>query len=320
MGSVVAMNHGAFTASQILTIRNTVAAGTTPDEFNLFMEVAARTGLDPFRKQVFPLIFNARNADKRRMSIVVGRDGARVLATRSRLPDGSPSYRPSDQEPEITYDETLKGPCNPLGIVKAVVRVYQRDVSGEWHPVVGVAYWDEYAPVAEEWKEDETGKRRPTGKKALDTSGQWPRQPRNMITKCAEMAALRSGWPETWSGIYAEEELDRARAIDMAESNGAWADAAESAETQARLKAIGRVEEQAIVMQFHPTAALEFVPVGKVFDAAMNYIEGCTSPDEITAFAERNRASLKEYWAHAKSDALELKRQMEAKAQAMAAP
>lgn len=312
MGAVVPMtSKSGYSQAQVLTIRQTVAAGTTPAEFDLFMEVCARTGLDPFRRQVFPVIFNAKNAEKRRMTIVVGRDGHRVLATRSRLPDGTPSYRPSDQEPDITYDQVLKSPTNPLGIVKAVVRVYQRDTDGTWYPVVGTAYWDEYAPVSEEWKEDETGKRRPTGKKTLDTSSQWPKQPRNMIVKCAEMAALRSAWPETWGELYSEEELDRARAIDMAEANGAWSDAADQAETGKRLAAIGH-STNTLMMQFATGDALEMVPLGQVFDRSIEFTRGCRTTAEVRDFQDRNRVSLKEYWARNKADALALKKELEA--------
>src|SRR5690606_30532392 len=130
-------------------VQQTVAKDCNQDEFNLFMEAARSYGLDPFRKQIIPLVFskNARDQSKRRMSIVLSRDGLRVIAQRCG------NYRPASEPAQIEYDEALKGPTNPKGIVMARVFLWQRDPSGEWFKVVGEAYWDEFAPIADEWLE-----------------------------------------------------------------------------------------------------------------------------------------------------------------------
>ncbi len=39
-----------------------------------------------------------------------------------------------------------------------------------------------------------------------------------MLAKCATMQALRAGWPDQFGGLYCEEELDRAKALDLAAS------------------------------------------------------------------------------------------------------
>ena len=50
-------------------------------------------------------------------------------------------------------------------------------------PVIGEAYWDEFAPIADEWAFDqEERKRKPTGRKVLDASGNWAKMPIVMIT------------------------------------------------------------------------------------------------------------------------------------------
>ena len=46
----------------------------------------------------------------------------------------------------------------------------------------------------------------------------WARMPRLMIAKCATMQALRAGWPDQFGGIYAEAEMDKAVAVDLAAS------------------------------------------------------------------------------------------------------
>ncbi len=46
---------------QLDLIRRTVAADCTNEEFDLFIEAAERYGLDPFRRQIMPLVFSRRN-------------------------------------------------------------------------------------------------------------------------------------------------------------------------------------------------------------------------------------------------------------------
>jgi phage recombination protein Bet len=109
-----------FTGRQLELIRHTVAKDCTPDEFNLFIAVAQRAGLDPFRRQISALVFNKKHPDRRRMAVVTGIDGLRAIAARSGR------YRPSETEPGINYLPDLKASTNPLGVEKAVVRIFLR--------------------------------------------------------------------------------------------------------------------------------------------------------------------------------------------------
>jgi phage recombination protein Bet len=295
----IAVISTAFTGRQLELIRHTVAKDCQPDEFNLFIAVAQRAGLDPFRKQISALVFNKNKPDKRRMSIITGIDGLRAIAARSGR------YRPDENEPQITYDPSLKGPTNPLGIEKAVVRIYIRDEGGsEWRPVAGVAHWDEFAPISEEWAEDETGRRRPSGKMVLDKSGNWFRMGRVMISKCAEAQALRKAFPEDLSGLYEGAEMDQAQVVDLTPTEIIEAQAAED-----RLEKVGG--KGAITFQLTPASPLEQVPLGKVADKVL---EAYRDFDVTQArwFDSANRVALQEFWARSPSDALELKRKMEA--------
>src|SRR5689334_9788452 len=113
--TVVPIRPRDYAPSQLALIQRTVAADCEPTEFNLFMEVARRVGLDPFRRQIYAVVYNKDKPKKRRMSIITGIDGFRAVAARSG------NYRPDENEAEITYDEALKNPLsNPHGIVKAV--------------------------------------------------------------------------------------------------------------------------------------------------------------------------------------------------------
>ena len=40
------------------------------------------------------------------------------------------------------------------GIVSATVTLWKQDNRGDWYQVIGEAYWDEFAPIKDEWAED----------------------------------------------------------------------------------------------------------------------------------------------------------------------
>lgn len=292
---------------QIALVQQTVAKDCNPDEFNLFMEAARSYGLDPFRKQIMPLVFgkNARDPSKRRMSIVVSRDGLRVIAQRCG------NYRPASDKAEWEVDPSLIGPTNPKGLISCTVYLWQQDNTGAWFKVKGEAEWDEFAPVAEEWADDGTGNRRPTGKKVLDASGNWAKMPKVMLEKCAEAQALRAGWPDQFGSIYAEEEMDRAKAIDLTAT-----EIVEHEREEQRLKAIGGAD--AITVTWGDGWALENLPLGQFADRAAEFIRD-SDAQTVSRWQQANKAGLQQFWARSPADAHELKKLIEAKVSPVAA-
>ena len=286
---------GGFNHRDLALIKRTVAADTTDDEFNLFISYCQSLQLDPRRRQIYALVYNKNKPDKRKMSIIVGIDGFRSVAARTGC------YRPDDEEPRFEFDPGAKGPSNPLGLVKATVKVFQHS-HGSWFPVSGVAYWDEFAPVKEEWAEGEDGKRRPTGKKAPD--GKWATMPRIMLAKCAEAQALRKAWPDSFSSVYAPEAMDQA-SLDVLPAEAATQGAQE--ERLARISA-----GKTILLDMMNGAAIEPVEIGKFADRVMGFIEAHKDePSQIGLFQIRNRHALREHWAMNPGDSLELKKQFE---------
>lgn len=294
MGALSTIHSGIdFNAPQIKLIWDTVAKDTNQEEFNLFMEVAKRSGLDPFRKQIHAVVYGkkAKDQSKRKMSIITGIDGFRSIAARSGR------YRPDENEAEYEYDPDLKGPLNPLGLVKATVTINISDDRGAWHPVRGWAYWDEFAAIKDEMGENDAGKWAKTGKQTLD--GQWPKMPRVMLAKCAEAQAIRKAFPEQTSGIYEAAELDRERVIELTATEvvGAF-------EEENRIQRLGIANT--IIFRLSPTGNLEPLPLGKIYDRVVE-----ASADwglhQLDTFLEGNRPSLREFWARAQTDALELK-------------
>ncbi len=303
MGALTTLRSASVAATydsrQLALIKRTVAADCNSDEFDLFIHMARSLRLDPLLKQIYAFVFSKDRPDKRRMSIITAIDGFRAIAERTG------NYRPDEDEPAYEIDDAMKGPNNPAGIVKATVRVWKFS-HGAWHKATASAYWDEYAPLKEEWAYDEAkGKKQPTGKFLLDTSGNWPKMPRAMISKCAEALALRKAWPDDFSNVYAAEEVDRVRALDATP-----AELAEQGEMEARMDRIGGPALTVDWLADH--APLERVPVGQFVDRAMAFLrEHADEPSQVMMWQTRNRHVLREFWAHAKGDALELNREIE---------
>lgn len=289
-----------LTSKQIALVKQTIAKDCNDEEFNLYMEVAKAKRLDPFLKQIIPMVFSKNNAEKRNMTIIISRDGQRVIAQRCG------DYRPASKPPTYEFDPSLKGPLNPHGVVSATVYLWKQDPkSGEWYEVAGQAFWEEFAPIKEEWaKNDQTGKNYKTGKQTLDDSGNWARMPRLMIAKCAEMQALRAGWPEQFTGLYDEAEMDRAKILDLTASEIVLKEREDN-----RMRAIGA--DNAITVTWGDNWALENVPVGKFADEVMRFLKE-SSPETIIKWQDANREPLKRFWAMQPGDALALKKEIEA--------
>lgn len=321
--SVVRMDNNqitkqrAYDPKQLQLIKRTVASDTTDDEFNMFIEICKRQGLDPFRRQIYALVYNKDNADKRKVAFITGIDGYRAIAKRSG------TFRPADTEPDIEYDDSAKCPdTNPRGIVKATVIVYQYAIDG-WYPVVGTARWKEFAPIIEEteWKEqyDANGnviiqqsgkwagkplrKPEPTGKKSMNNQN-WLKMPHIMLAKCAEAQALRKGWPEEMGGLYVAEEMHKSQADDYVATEEIAA-----YEEEQRMRAVNAVDS--IPMILSQSDGLEMIPVGKVFDTVCELIKDFDDADLLNIWKEQNRIGLQQFWARSKSDALELKKRIE---------
>jgi len=306
----------AWTSRQLDTIKRTVAKDTNEDEFNLFIEYARSKQLDPFSKQVIAIVFSKNDDAKRQMTIITTQDGCRVLASRCR------DYRPEETEPDYLCDPALIGPANPIGIVKCTVKLWKQDNAGMWHPVNGTAYWDEFVPLKpnpDAFRWEDTGEVWPDTKKpkkrkvaiegadaglAVDPSGQWAKMPRNQIAKCARMQALRGGWPETFSGVYAPEEMDRAVAQDMTAS-----EMVEMEREQRRMKVIAMSDDEYPFVDNEGT--LSFIAAGRYGDHIISSARCYEKASDIEAMLIRNRDGMQRYWAKHKDDALSIRAELD---------
>jgi phage recombination protein Bet len=297
-----ALTRFEMTGRQLALVRSTIAKDCNDDEFSLFAEVARGKGLDPFLGQIIPMVFNKDKPEKRKLTIIVTRDGQRVIAQRCG------DYRPASKPTVYEIDKDLISETNPQGIVSATVYLWKKDMAAnEWYEVVGQAFWSEMSPVVDEWVYDkEEGKRKPSGKKILDSSGNWCRMPRLMIEKCAQMQALRAGWPEEFTGTYDEAEMDRAKVLDLSAT-----EIVEQERQDNRMRAIGG--KDSITVWWGEEFALENVPDGQFADRVAEHVKSI-HPGKVAKWQDANRAGLQMFWARHPGDALALKKMIEAAA------
>lgn len=285
-----------FSTPQLRIIKQTYARDTNDAEFDLFIEQCKMLNLHPIKGQISAQVYSKHDPKKRNMVVVIQIGGLRAIAARQG------DYLPDDEPPAFTYNPTLKDPAtNPLGIESVTVRAY-RLIGGEKNRIVGTAYWDEFAPVEEEWGEDEeTGKRRPTGKKKLKSN--WLKMPRLMLAKVAEAQALRKGWPEDLSNVYSEEEMEQADIIE-----GTATEVLDQAAADDRLRKLGS-PKSGYAIQWELGQPLEMVASGALFDRVNGFASHAdTHLLKLQQFRAVNAESFRRYWADAGNDALELKR------------
>lgn len=272
-------------------VKRTVAQDLTSAELDLFIHMARQWRLDPLRRQLYAVVYSKDNPKKRRVSYITGIDGYRTLA------DRTGNYRPGQRSVEQRDD--AKDPLtNPQGIVSATASAWKY-VHGAWHEFSETVYWDEYAPIKDEWKDGNK-----TGRRVLDASGQWPKMGRTLLQKCAEAQALRRGWPDEYGDLYVAEEMDQARVIDITPSEQAERAAAD--DRQAKLGG------PSIVIDWGDGKPLASVPADKVLGSIMDFVKrSAEEPMTIAMFWDRNEASMRQFWGMKPDECLELKKTFE---------
>lgn len=233
----------AMTPDQIALLKRTVAAGTTDDEFALFMHMAQRAGLDPFQRQIYAVKRWSKRDEKEVMAIQTGIDGFRLMAQRTGeyLGQTPPEWCGADGVWKTVWLSSDHPHAARVGVFKR----------GNPNPTYRVALWSEFA---------QRGKRRDGGTYLM---GLWATMPANQLLKCAEAQALRAAFPNDLGGIYTTEEMGQADnpppvtiattapALPPAEDEPArepvtihWADAAVEGTSERSVGTVTRVEPE----------------------------------------------------------------------------
>jgi phage recombination protein Bet len=177
-----------FNREQLDLLKNTIAAGTSDLEFELFTQVCKATGLNPFARQIHPVMRRVKDGDKwvDRMTIQTGIDGFRLIAQRTGEYRGQvgPEWCGPDGAWRDVWLETDPPAAARVGIWR----------EGFVEPVWGVATWKSYCQTRQDGQ----------------ATAQWARQGDNMLAKCAEAQGLRKAFPQELSGLYSDEEMQQA--------------------------------------------------------------------------------------------------------------
>jgi phage recombination protein Bet len=173
-----------YSDSQIDLLRETIAKGTTPDQFALFAAYVRRTGLDPFARQIFAIVRRGQNGPT--MTIQTGIDGYRALAEETGKYGGRsrPIYGPACN---CQLARDFPHPSSAAVSVKKLLNGVVVETEAE-------VDFDEYVELTRDGK----------------PSNLWARMPKLMISKCAEAQALRAAFPKQLSGLYTAEEMGQA--------------------------------------------------------------------------------------------------------------
>lgn len=294
-----------LTTRQVALIRRTVAKECSNAEFEVFLDMARARGLDPLLGHIVPKVQGTADPTRRRLSFIISREGQRLIAQRCG------DYRAATKPPRYHTASKKRAACNPDGIVSATVFLWKKDLgTGEWYEVAGQAYWDEFSPLTGAHDaglaaaELSRASERPGGASGAWSPGadSWRRMPRLMIAKCAEMQALRAGWPDLFGGLYDEAEWAAAAPDD---ENGDPFDA--HAAGQARVSGGRR-----LTVHWGQTALPELVDIGAFGQKAMSFVS-THQPEAVRDWASVNRDALREYWQAEPVQALMLKKLIEVK-------
>lgn len=165
----------------------------------MFFHYCVRTGLDPFARQIYMIgRTNWKAADnpdepEKTWTIQTGIDGFRTVAHRAAAKAGeSISY-----EDTVYYDS--EGNAHEVWLSKAYPSAVKVTVVRGTARFPFIARWDEFAPT---YYDRKLG--------AYVVAKMWQQMPAHMVRKCAEAGSLRMAAPQDLSGVYVDEEMERA--------------------------------------------------------------------------------------------------------------
>lgn len=165
------------------------------NDLKYFLFQAAQRKLNPFKQQIHALYIWDSSIKSEKLVVVTGIGGFRKIAQKSERP-----LYAGVSEPVWTFKEDEEG-GQPI---KATVQVFAYNpVTGDREAIAtGVAWWDEYVKLVDEYGSD----RQKTGRKVPNTT--WATKGKLMLAKCAEAMALRQAFPDELGGLYEPAEID----------------------------------------------------------------------------------------------------------------
>lgn len=182
-----------LSADQKQLLKNTMCKDASDDEFELFVLIANRTGLDPFSKQIYLQNRWNKKLGRNEKTVETTVNGLRLIAERSGKYEGQegPLWCGKDGEWKDIWLDRLPPAAAKVGVYKKGFRV----------PLWGKAKFDSYVQT----------------NKDKEPTYAWVKMADIMIAKCAEALALRKAFPNETKGLYAKEEMpleDEVKIVD----------------------------------------------------------------------------------------------------------
>lgn len=167
-------------------IREKACKGASDTDFEVFMHVVEKTGLDPLMNQIYAVGRNSNVGGIWTTTFTpqTSIDGLRIIA------DKTGCYSPGEA-PKYTYDTD-----NNILYAEASVKKQTKD--GTWHIVSSQAFWAEYVQLNKEGS----------------PSKFWKKFPHLMLAKCAEALALRKAFPAELCNLYTADEMAQSIVVD----------------------------------------------------------------------------------------------------------
>ncbi len=176
-------NISIYSQEQLELVKRTICVGATDDEFQLFMGVCQRTGLDPFTRQLHAVKRYDFKQKREVMAIQIGIDGFRLIAQRTGEVNGQDG--PYWCGPDGVWKELWTGDGPPYA---AKMNVYRK---GSDRPFTGIAKYSQFVAKTKDGRPNHI----------------WQTMPDHMIAKVAEAHALRKAFPMELSGLYEAAEM-----------------------------------------------------------------------------------------------------------------
>lgn len=190
-------------------------------DFVRFMNIANQAGLNPFLNEIYGLYFYDNSIKTEKLTVITGINGFRKAAASDSLAamryvgsdEPQVEFKTEEQKNRLEYANLFEGRDIPHKVTVNIKGL--NPINGEIQTVaVGIAYWDEYVKLVDEY-EYEDYKKTKTGRKVPNSN--WLSKPVVMLKKCAEADGLRKAYPNRLNAVYERAEFDHLENVVDAE-------------------------------------------------------------------------------------------------------